>query len=76
MQNNWQLPRGTDGHQNLQQGNELKSACTMHIHKAIKALKIKEVLQIQMSHRILSVRFRKRARKRDERERERECFPR
>lgn len=73
MQNNWQLPRGTNGHQNLQQGNELKSACTMHIHKAIKALKIKEVLQIQMSHRILSVRLRERER---EKEGERECFPR
>jgi len=42
----------------------------MHIHKAIKALKIKEVLQIQMSHRILSVRFRKRERERGMRERE------
>lgn len=39
----------------------------MHIHKAIKALKIKEVLQIQMSHRILSVRFRERE-KEEERE--------
>lgn len=57
MQNNSQLLEGPNGHQNLQLGNELKSAHTMHIHKAIQPLKIKEVLKIQMSFSKLSVRF-------------------
>lgn len=57
MQNNSQLLQGPNGHQNLQLGNELKSAHTMHIHKAIQPLKIKEVLKIQMSFSKLSGRF-------------------